>query len=361
MKKEGEGFFRTAIGLAVLLAAAALFWQSQRPVNEALPEPTSGEIEGASSISAFFGPPSAQAAARLQGGADEELVAAIDLAETRVEAALYDLNLWTVRDALIEAHRRGVQVRVVMEADQAHRSEVIDLVEAGIPVNYDDRPPLMHHKFIVIDGRWVWTGSMNWTLNGVYRNDNNVVVIDSPDMAANFSTEFAEMFEADRFGELSLADTPYPFLVIGEAGVETAFAPEDGVLARILRSLDRAERSIDVLAFVFTSDPIAEALLAAERRGVRVRGVFEAKRVGDLGSDVNRLREAGLSMRLDTNPNTMHHKVILIDGRLVITGSYNFTRSAEERNDENLLLIDSEELFGLYQHEFERLYQAALP
>jgi phosphatidylserine/phosphatidylglycerophosphate/cardiolipin synthase-like enzyme len=213
----------------------------------------------------------------------------------------------------------------------------------------------------VIDERWVWTGSMNWTINGVYRNNNDVIIIDSSDMATNYSREFAEMFDEDRFGELSLNDTPFPFLVVGEAAVETAFSPDDNVAARVGRSLDRATKSIDVLAFAFTSDPLAEALLAAHARGVRVRGVFEAARIGDLGSDVERLRAAGLPLRLDTNPNTMHHKAILIDGNVVITGSYNFTRSAEERNDENLLIIDDADLYSRYAEQFDQLYQQAVP
>ncbi len=356
IKSAGPG-----LALLALLIVAAIFWLDQaEPSREQGLAPTPRSA-GNSTIRVLFSPPPADQVESLRGGADAELVAAINQAESEVAAALYDLNLWSVRDALIAAHERGVQVRVVMEADRSDRSEVIDLLYADIPIHFDQRPPLMHHKFIVIDGRWVWTGSMNWTLNGVYRNNNDLVIIDSVDMAENYLVEFEEMYQDDRFGELSLADTPYPFLVVGEAAVETAFSPDDNVAARIQRSLDRAERQIEIMAFVFTSDPLTEAVLAAHQRGVQVRGVFEAARIGDLGSDVERLRAAGLPIRLDTNPNTMHHKAILIDGRVVITGSYNFTRSAEERNDENLLIIDSEKINRVYLDQFEALYQAAVP
>ena len=352
---------RSVLALLALLIVAAIFWLDQPESDRdhrLAPSPQSAE---SSTIRVMFSPPSDDQVDSLRGGADAELAAAIGQAESEVVAALYDLNLWSVRDALIAAHERGVRVRLVMEADRSDRSEVIDLLYSGISIHFDQRPPLMHHKFIVIDERWVWTGSMNWTLNGVYRNNNDLLIIDSMDMAENYLVEFEEMYQDDRFGELSLADTPYPFLVVGEAAIETAFSPDDNVAARVLRSLDRAERQIEIMAFVFTSDPLAEAILAAHRRGVQVRGVFEAARIGDLGSDVERLRAAGLPIRLDTNPNTMHHKAILIDGRLVITGSYNFTRSAEERNDENLLIIDSESINRTYLDQFEALYQAAVP
>lgn len=356
-----NGVARSIVALLVLAAVAAIFWLGRtQPTAEQVP-PTKLAAADGSAIQVRFSPPAGALAESLRGGADADLARAIDQAESEVVAALYDLNLWSVRDALIAAHQRGLDVRLVMESDQAQRSEVIDLIDAGIPIRFDARPHLMHHKFIVIDRRWVWTGSMNWTLNGVYRNNNDLLIIDSSDMAENYIQEFDEMYQEDRFSELSRPDTPFPFVVVGDAAVETAFSPDDNVQARIVRSLDRAESQIDIMAFVFTSDPLTEAILAAHERGVQVRGVFEAARIGDLGSDVERLRAAGLPMRLDTNPNTMHHKVILIDGRQVITGSYNFTRSAEERNDENILLIDDEMIHQQYLDQFEALYQAAVP
>lgn len=352
---------RSVLALVVLMAVAVFFWLGGTEADQQQLIPSAAPSAGGASIQVRFSPPPLPQVEALRGGADAELARAIGQAESEVAAALYDLNLWSVRDALIAAHQRGLDVRLVMESDQADRSEVIDLIEADIPIHFDERPHLMHHKFIVIDGRWVWTGSMNWTLNGVYRNNNDLLIIDSTDMAENYLREFEEMYQEDRFSELSRPDTPFPFLVVGEAAVETAFSPDDNVAARILRSLERAGHQIDIMAFAFTSDPLTEALLAAHERGVQVRGVFEAARIGDLGSDVERLRAAGLPIRLDTNPNTMHHKAILIDGRLVITGSYNFTRSAEERNDENILFIDDEAVSQLYLDQFEALYQAAIP
>lgn len=353
---------RSAVALSLLLAMAAGFWIEQTTAgeNRAGSSPaSSAEFGGA--VEVLFSSPDSPQSGKLESGADVELAAAIERAQASVEAALYDLNLWRVRDALLAAHRRGLQVRLVMEANHADRAEVIDLQQAGIPVHFDERSPLMHHKFVILDRRRVWTGSMNWTINGVYRNDNDVLIIDSMDMAANYSAEFEEMFQHDRFGELSRNDTPFPFLVVGEAAVETAFSPDDGVRARLLRYLNRASQQVEVLAFTLTSDEIAGALLSAHERGVQVRGVFEAARIDDLGADVEALRQAGLPLRLDTNPNTMHHKAILIDGHIVITGSYNFTNSAEERNDENILFIDNSDLYQRYLTHFEQLYQAAVP
>ena len=96
-------------------------------------------------------------------GPDKVLAGAIDSARLSVDVAAYSLNLWSIRDALISAYRRGVQVRVVMESDNMDVPEVQELIGAGIPVHGDQREGLMHDKFVVIDRYEVWTGSMNYT------------------------------------------------------------------------------------------------------------------------------------------------------------------------------------------------------
>jgi len=217
----------------------------------------------------------------------------------------------------------------------------------------------MHHKFTVIDQLDVWSGSMNYTINGAYRNDNNLNHIRSSKLAQSYTREFEEMFIDDLFGALSEADTPYTRVNINGAEVEVYFSPDDHVLQRLLSLVAAAEESIEFLAFVFTSDPLAEALIARGANGVRVRGVIERGQANNSGSDFGQLILAGLDLRLDANQNNMHHKVMLIDGEIVITGSYNFSRNAEEKNDENVLIFHSVEIAQQYLLEFERIYRAA--
>lgn len=351
----------TAVALLALLSLGTVFYLRNRaPAAGPTPPPAgpSGEEQG---VQVYFTQPAGAGLNEVGVGLDRHIVRDIEAATSTVDAALYDLNLWSIRDALIEAHRRGLRVRMVVEADNQMRTEIEDLRAAGIPIVSDGRPPLMHHKFIVIDDERVWTGSMNFTLNGVYRNDNNLLLLRSPELARDYTREFEEMFAEGRFGQLSRVDTPYPFLAVGDTAVEVAFAPEDGAQAKVLRWLDSAQSSVQLLAFNLTADPVAEALLEASARGVVVRGVVEAGSADSLGSDVHRLRSEGLAIRLDSNPATMHHKVIVIDGESVVAGSYNFTRSAEERNDENMLVLIDEELAAAFAMEFERLYVESLP
>jgi phosphatidylserine/phosphatidylglycerophosphate/cardiolipin synthase-like enzyme len=277
-----------------------------------------------------------------------------------VDVAIYHLNLWSIRDALLAAHKAGVQVRIVAESDNLDEVEIQELREAGIEVLGDRRESLMHNKFVVIDGVDVWTGSMNFTVNGAYRNDNNLIHIRSTKLAENFTTEFEEMFVQDMFGDDVIARTPNPSLTVNDVAIETYFSPDDGTAAQIINAIQNAEESIRFLAFSFTSDPIAEALLERAESGVEVTGVFEESQYfSNTGTEFDRLLNAGLDVRLDGNERNMHHKVFIIDGEIVVTGSYNFSRSAEERNDENILIIYSPELAAQYLAEFERVFKKA--
>ncbi len=308
----------------------------------------------------YFTDPSSPTATTYRGGPDEELAQAIEAARLSVDVAIYDLNLWSVRDALINAHRRGVSVRVVTESDNMDEQEVQDLRQAGIEVLGDRREGLMHHKFVVIDQSTVWTGSMNLTTGGGYLDNNNLLFIQSTKLAADYTHEFEQMFVEDHFGADKTAGTPNPAVNINGSLVEAYFSPEDGTLAHILSAVNGAQQNISFLAYSFTSDELAQALLERAQSGVKVQGVFdEDQYYSNEGTEFDRLKSAGLDVRLDGNPRLMHHKVIIIDGQVVITGSYNFSNNAEHNNDENTLIIHNQDIAATYLAEFQRIYGEA--
>jgi phosphatidylserine/phosphatidylglycerophosphate/cardiolipin synthase-like enzyme len=302
------------------------------------------------------------------GGVDEQLIAAINQAQASVDVAAYDLDLQNVADALIAAHGRGVQVRFVTDSDNAGEEAVTALEDAGIPVVEDRRESgLMHNKFAVIDKQWVWTGSWNLTENGTYRNNNNAVLIASAALAENYTAEFEEMF-AGEFGPTSPANTPNPRVTITfqtpdgqthEVAVENYFSPEDGVAVHVIAEIERAQNRIRFMAYSFTSDEIADAMIERAQAGVTVQGVIEERNAESEYGEYTRLRDAGLDVLLDGNPYIMHHKVIIVDDATVILGSYNFTSSAENSNDENLLIIHDPEMAALFVAEFGRVYEQA--
>jgi phosphatidylserine/phosphatidylglycerophosphate/cardiolipin synthase-like enzyme len=323
---------------------------------------TPSEIQSAETswYNIYFTKPDDPQAESYRGGPDEALAKAIEQAHLSVDIAAHQLNLWSIRDALLSASRRGVRVRMVVESDYMDEPEIEQLKEAGVSILGDRRESIMHNKFVVLDQVEVWTGSLNFTVSDVYRNNNNLLRIRSSRLAENYTAEFNEMFEKDLFGEATLPQTPHPTLTINGTPIEVYFSPDDGTAAEIIRHIQGAQESVYFMAFSFTSDDIASALLAKAAEGVLVTGVVESSQVqSNTGGEYDLLREAGLDVRLDSNPRNMHHKVIIIDALSVITGSYNFSANAERRNDENTLVIHDPAIADQFLAEFERVYGEA--
>jgi phosphatidylserine/phosphatidylglycerophosphate/cardiolipin synthase-like enzyme len=131
------------------------------------------------------------------------------------------------------------------------------------------------------------------------------------------------------------------------------------VVKYVLARLNAAKKSIHFMAFSYTANTIADAMVAKVKAGLPVRGVFEAQNAGGAGAAFSRLKQGGVDVLQDGNCSILHHKAIVIDERTVITGSYNFTNSAERDNDENLVIVDDPTLARAYIDEFERVYAQA--
>lgn len=298
------------------------------------------------------------------GRVDAELVKLIDAAIMEIKFAFYDIDLPLVGEALISAHNRGILVEVVTDNDTSGKTSYVDELEAaGIEVKRDGDSGLMHDKFAVIDNKIVWMGSTNATENGFFRNNNNVIVIEDVLLANNFRVEFEEMFNDEQFGAGSPANTPRPALNINGVTVETLFAPEDGVTAKIVSEIAKATTFIYFEAFSYTSNPIFDAMKARMDAGVYIKGIFEEMQVLATAkyTKYKPLRRLGADVILDTNPNNMHNKLMIIDGATVITGSFNFSAAADEKNDESILILRSPLVADLYMKEFARLFSEFTP
>lgn len=346
---------------------------SAPPVTETDPPPTpSGsltpiELEAGYGVKGpwfelYFTNPASPLSPQGTGGVDGPLAAAIDNAKLSIDVAVYSLSLNSVRYALIDAFNRGVTVRMVMESENMDRSDVQALLEAGIPIVGDNQPGLMHDKFMVIDKSETWVGSMNYTDSGAYDDNNNMIRIFSTKLAENYTTEFEEMFIDNLFGELVRAETPHPDLTLDGTEIQTFFSPDDGVLKTIAPLLQNAQQSIHFLAYSFTSNELGDILRQQHEAGLTVQGVMEAEQVkSNQGTEYDPFQQADMQVRLDGNEGQMHHKVFIIDEHIVILGSYNFSRAAEERNDETILIIDNAEIAQQYLQEFKRVWEQAQP
>ncbi len=142
------------------------------------------------------------------------------------------------------------------------------------------------------------------------------------------------------------------------------FSPKTGVGGgcekEIIYWIDRASTSIHVLIYSFSSDPIAIALIEAHNRGVQVRVVFEEGNTGGAYKDA-KLRTAGIPVRTDTNTRYMHNKVMIVDGEIVLTGSYDYSETAEIFNNENMVVLKSSSIGSAYEAEFSKIWGQSTP
>jgi phosphatidylserine/phosphatidylglycerophosphate/cardiolipin synthase-like enzyme len=143
----------------------------------------------------------------------------------------------------------------------------------------------------------------------------------------------------------------------GNADVARAcFTPDHDCVGELVLLINRAKRVIDICVFTITDDRISGPIISAKSRGLDVRIIADDEKENDPGSDIQRFRDAGIPVRIDRNPSHMHHKFALFDGSLLLTGSYNWTRSAAKENRENFLITSDARLIGAYAAAFERLW-----
>ncbi len=334
--------------------------------------PSVGELIEVSFTDPLAGLPRMDHPREQANGVDSALVALIDSAKRTLDAAVYRLAYQPVIEALRRACTRDVTVRVVtdqssVEEFSAEYSQLQSLpcVTLKTDVTADARERFehtMHHKFAVIDGAVVWTGSLNWVDREFFFDANSTLIIRDERLARVFTTEFEEMFLKDRFGQQKFDGKVFTQLrtyTIGSATVGVYFTPS-GAPQKIVRDAIRAaQRSIKIAMFYFTDDLLMAELAAAHTRGVQIDAVWDFRgweRFED--SEIDDALHLGIGV-VDALPGLVHHKFAVIDDKLVIVGSTNWSDSGLFNNDENLLVIESPELAAQFSQHFERLRQDA--
>jgi phosphatidylserine/phosphatidylglycerophosphate/cardiolipin synthase-like enzyme len=301
-----------------------------------------------------------------QGSIEGRLIDKINAAQTSIHIASFEFDLTPVAEALIAAKQRGVDVRWVTDDESGlgadedpGRGQFAMLQKAGIEVRSDNRSALMHNKFWIFDGKILWTGSTNITVSGIFKQNNNTIVIHSPELSTMYEREFQEMWDG-KFGPKSPSQLNDQTMVLNGSQIAVVFTSEDPALEQaIIPIVNSAKKSIRFLAFSFTDYPLADAMSQRAKAGVDVAGVFEKVGSEADASELKTLMCRRVPVRQDGNPAFLHDKVIVVDERIVITGSLNFSTNAEESNDENVIIIDNADIARLYMQEFDRVWQLA--
>ncbi|CAD5107520.1 phospholipase D-like domain-containing protein [Zestomonas carbonaria] len=135
------------------------------------------------------------------------------------------------------------------------------------------------------------------------------------------------------------------------------FSPGEDCLRKIRELCRQTRDSLDVCVYTISDDRLSDEIVACYRRGVAVRVISDDEKRHDEGSDIHRRIDQGVPLRIDDSPFHMHHKFALFDRRVLLNGSFNWTRSATTSNEENILVIDHPQLVIAYAREFDRLWE----
>ena len=135
------------------------------------------------------------------------------------------------------------------------------------------------------------------------------------------------------------------------------FSPGESCRRAILDAVLAARATIDICVFTISDDRISKAIVKAHQRGVKVRIITDNDKSEDTGSDVDWLAEQGVPVCMDSSPSHMHHKFALIDAKQLINGSFNWTRSATDRNQENIMISSHPKALAAFSTMFETLWQ----
>ncbi|KAM3097456.1 phospholipase D-like domain-containing protein [Phormidesmis sp. 146-35] len=441
-------FTLTGTALALCLAACQQAQpQPSRPAS--LPQETAVQVYTNHNPAAEYTESYRQ---QTRSGDDLEqiMVDAIASAQTSVDVAVQEFRLPKIAQALSDRQKAGVKVRVILENTYSRpfssftpdeieklvererdrlnesrklidqdgdgqlspteinqRDALVMLDDAKIP-RIDDTADgsrgshLMHHKFVIVDGRSLIITSANFTLSDVHGdlkspssrgNANNLLKIDSPELAALFTQEFNLMWgdgvggkQDSRFGTKK-PHRPSQQINVGGVTIEVQFSPSSASIpwtqttnGLIGKALSQAKQSIDLALFVFSDQPLVNLLEPQHLQGRQIRALIDPGFIYRSYSEGLDMLGVALNDDCKSEPNNrpwsdpistvgiprlppgdlLHHKFGIVDGETVITGSHNWATAANQGNDETLLVVSSPLVAAHFQREFERLYGDAV-
>lgn len=303
---------------------------------------------------------------------DDTIRSLINSAVSTLDIAVWDNGSSKIVSALNNAYTRGVQVRYISSTNSLNTA--LSALNSSIPLlkrNAGLTTNVMHNKFIIADNTKILSGSMNFGNGSIYDDYNNIIIINNANLAQNYTLEFNEMWGSNgaqpnttnsKFGPAKTDNTIHSFN-IGSSVVESYFSPTDGTTAKIINAINSADYTLDIALFTFTNNDLGDAVIAAKNRGVVVRCIIENENY--IGSEFNSLLNAGILIKSHLNvANDFHHKYCIIDAQqsssdpIVVTGSHNWSNSAEEEYDENTLIIHDQIIANQYLEEFSMRFSS---
>jgi phosphatidylserine/phosphatidylglycerophosphate/cardiolipin synthase-like enzyme len=306
----------------------------------------------------------------------DTIIAYINRAENTLDIANYNTGSLDIVNAINAAKTRGVDIRYIAADNTGTNNDELNNLSSSIPmIQRPNDGEVMHNKFLIIDvadfqKAKVVTGSVNHTENSCQEDFNNLVIVEDQSLANAYKIEFEEMWGSStltpnltlsKFGADKQDNTPHNFN-IGGVPVELYFSPSDNVTTHIETAIRSANTEMQFAMLTFINNDLGDAVIDMHDAGVEIVGIIE--NVFYFGSEYNGLQNAGVEVYSHSGESyVLHHKYGIVDANnvgsdpLIITGSHNWTNSAEEDYDENTLIIHDAVIANMYYEEFMARYQ----
>jgi len=313
-------------------------------------------VQASDKISVYFNWPTQS------NGLQEAIVGFIDGANSSLDISIYQLDNKAILDAIERAANRigSSNVRIVTDSVYYRKEKYTGykrLESDGIKIVPDDiydghDRGQCHHKFIIRDKNSLLTGSTNFTEHGIFANNNNSIIINSPELVPAYQEEFNQMFEKHLFSRKKHSITANRVVSVDGVEIESYFSPYDNIKKHILKAIDDAQYSIVFCMFAFTDDDIQNAIIQKYQQGVAVYGTLDRWQSTSSYSAYHKFKEYGLNVHLDVHKGLLHHKFMVIDAGTysdptALMGSFNYTTSADYNNDENVLIVHDADVAGM--------------
>jgi phosphatidylserine/phosphatidylglycerophosphate/cardiolipin synthase-like enzyme len=312
----------------------------------------------------------------LTNSMDDTLIAYIDRAKHTIDFTIYNFdnnNISNISAALNAAHTRGVKIRGINDGSStnpgfSNLNPAIGVISSPTSSAYG----IMHNKFMIVDGNSsnpndciLWTGSLNWTDNQINTDNQNVIIFQDQTLCRAFEIEFEEMFgdtglqpnvNNAKFGPFKSDNSAHEFLIGGKR-VELHFSPTDGVNSQIIRTINTANSDLEIEIMIMTRNDLAYAISNRNQAGVDCYYL-----TNDAGNNLTSwpIVSAALGAKAkDYNQGgIMHSKYLIADHSntasdpLVLTGSHNWSNGADQKNDENTVIVHDANIANQFYQEF---------
>lgn len=291
----------------------------------------------------------------------------INCANSSIDMALYGYtDVVDVTNAINHAIQRGVSVRLVYDVNAQNSNFYPDTFELAklIPdskADYGDsqyQSSIMHNKFFIFDKKTVLTGSANISFTDLSGfNSNAIVLINSPEIAQIYEKEFEQMYN-NKFHNKKSKISNKENILLGDSIVSVYFSPTDRIITeKIIPLINNAHKYIYIPAFVITHKRFTQALINAKERGVEIHVILDATNARNQHTTHELLRKNHILVKTENYAGKMHAKSMIIDDNYLVIGSMNFSKSGENKNDENVLIIENPYLTKYYKDFFNYLWK----